>query len=120
MEHHLDEYEWATPEDRAPHPLGEAVVPLGPWEYAVLEYRRGHREVGAAWFREEGPTLSVVARIEAQAGGGEDEWVWQLLAEGLFGADGYTMGYYRRLTTFVRMSNLATGEVREGLWDRIL
>jgi hypothetical protein len=120
MERRLYEYEWATPEDRAPHPLGEAVRPDGPWECAVLEYRPARREVGAAWFRAEGPTLAVLARIEPQAGGADDEWVWQLLAEGLFGADGYTMGYYRRLTTFVRLSNLATGETREGVWDRIL
>jgi hypothetical protein len=109
-------FEWATYEERRPHPLGESVVPNGPWENATLILRSSDSDVGEAWIKEENRVLFVDIQIHEANGGSDEWWVRHLLAETLLGSEGLVLGFYHSRTEHVRLHNFVTTSTWFGSW----
>jgi hypothetical protein len=112
----FDCFEWGVLGSQRPHPGGDPAGPKGPWSHAVLSLRRTGEDIGEAWFRVEGGTLTVDVRVGADRGGDDDPWLIRLVADTLFGSDGLLSGYYDDRASRVRYRNLATGGWWEGSW----
>lgn len=112
-------FEWATYENRRPHPLGEAVVPIGQWENATLILLKSDKDIGEVWFKEDSNCLFVDVLIDEIHGGSDDWWVRHLLAESLFGPEGLVMGYYHSRADDVCVHNLRTASKWSGSWAEL-
>jgi len=112
-------FEWATYENRRPHPTGEYVVPQGSWENATLILRKSDKDIGEAWFKEEANSLFVDVFIDEVHGGSDDWWLRHLLAESLFGPEGLVMGYYHSRAERVYVRNFRTASRWSGTWAEL-
>jgi hypothetical protein len=112
-------FEWGMFEVQRPHPHGHPVHPDGPWSHAVLSLRRTRQEIGDAWFLAEGGTLTVLIRVADENGGRDDPWLIRLVADTLFGEDGFFEGDYEEEADRVKYRNLATDGLWEGSWSQM-
>ncbi len=109
-------FEWGAFDVGRPHPLGHSVHPDGRWGHAVLSLRRTGEEIGDAWYLLDGPTLTVMVQVADKNGGQDDPWLIRLVAETLFGEEGFTGGYYDRQATHIKYRNIKTTGVWDGSW----
>src|SRR4051794_27887169 len=112
-------FEWGMLEVHRPHPDGHPVHPEGPWSHAVLSLRRTEEDIGEAWFLAEGDTLTVLVQVAPRNGGENDPWLIRLVADTLFGEDGFLGGFYEDKVARVRYRNLKTGGAWEGSWPQM-
>jgi hypothetical protein len=112
-------FEWGAFDVGRPHPLGYPVHPDGPWQHAVLSLRRTGEEIGEAWFLLDGPTLTVLVQVADKNGGKDDPWLIRLVADTLFGEEGFAAGYYHEKATCIKYHNIKTDGVWEGSWTEM-
>ncbi len=112
-------FEWAAYDVARPHPIGYPVHPVGPWGHAVLLLRRTGEEIGNAWYLLDGPTLTVMVQVAAKNGGQDDPWLIRLVADTLFGEEGFLAGYYEHKAVQVTYRNIQTDGVWEGSWHEM-
>jgi hypothetical protein len=63
--------------------------------------------------------LTVLVQIADKNGGQDDPWLIRLVADTLFGEDGFTTGYYDERATYIKYRNLKTNGVWEGSWPEM-
>ncbi|OAI51281.1 hypothetical protein AYO44_05110 [Planctomycetaceae bacterium SCGC AG-212-F19] len=106
-------FEWGAFDVARPHPHGFPVHPDGPWSHAVLTLRRTGEEIGDAWYILEDNILTVLVQVADKNGGNNDPWLIRLVADTLFGEEGFTAGYYDEKAAVIRYRNIKTN----GVWD---
>lgn len=109
-------FEWGAFDVGRPHPEGHPVHPDGPWCHAVLSLRRTGEEIGDVWYLLSGNILTVLVQVMDKNGGRDDPWLIRLVADTLFGEEGFLAGYYDEQATHIQYRNIKTSGVWDGSW----